>query len=144
MTNNSNTSKSIEILIVEDNPGDVHLFLNEFKEIEVLANFNIVTNGIDAFKFLYHEDNFIDAPKPDLLVLDLHIPKIDGTEILSQMCQDEDLWDIPVVIFSALAKSKLLLDKCKKIPNYIFIPKPENLEEYPAVIKKVEEFLSTI
>jgi CheY-like chemotaxis protein len=131
-------------LIVEDNPGDVSLFLNEFREIELLANFNIVTNGMDALKFLYHEDEFMDAPKPDLLVLDLHLPKIDGKEILTQMCKEEDLWDIPVVIFSALANGKVAPDNCTKIPNHIFIPKPDNLEEYPNVIKTVEKFLASL
>lgn len=144
MTDENFNSEPIEILVVEDNPGDVRLFLNEFKEIEVLANFHIVTNGLDAMKFLHHEGAFADAPQPDLLVLDLNLPKINGTEILNEMCREKHLWDIPVVIFSALSTEKLALENCLKIPSHIFIPKPNNLEEYPNVIKTVEKFLTNL
>lgn len=144
MNNKNDISKPIEILVVEDNPGDVRLFLNQFEEIELLANFHILTNGIDALKFLHQEGEYADAQKPDLLVLDLDLPKINGKEILMEMNDDPQLNNIPVVIFSALTYEKYFLEKCKKIPHHIFIQKPYSLEEYQEVVKTVEKFWNNL
>lgn len=134
------TENPVEILVVEDNPGDVCLFLNEFRDIILPSNFHVLTNGVEALKFLNQVGKYADRPKPDLMVLDLDLPKVTGMEILREMSEDLNLNDIPVVIFSALKHEKEFLDNCKKIPNHIFIPKPYNLEDYQDVIKSVGEF----
>jgi len=133
--------KSIEILVVEDNPGDVKLFLTRFKkEFKFIANFHVQTNGMDAMEFLNKVGKYNDVPKPDLLVLDLMLPKKDGIAILSEMSKDNDLENIPVVIFTSLTGQKDILRNCSNI-KHIVISKPDSLDGYNEVIKTVENFL---
>ncbi len=132
--------ESMEILVVEDNPGDVKLFLTKFKEFKFIANFHVQTNGIEAMDFLNKEGKYSDVPKPDLLVLDLMLPKKDGITVLSEMSKDKDLNDIPVVIFTSLTGQKDILRNCRNI-KHITISKPDSLEGYNDVIKTVENFL---
>ena len=139
----NDTNKPIEILVVEDNPGDVKLFLEKFKEFKVLANYHVVTNGVEALKFLFKEDKYNNAPKPDLLVLDLYLPKKSGLEVLSEMAEDKDLMNVPVVIFTSSGNRKDILENCKNI-HCIFINKPENLDDYDVVIKTLEKFWISI
>jgi len=132
------TDISVQILVVEDNPGDVKLFLNEFKEINFLAEFHVVTNGVEALQFLYKEDKYVNMPRPDLLVLDLYLPKKDGIEVLSEMSKDKHLIDIPVVIFSSSEQTDIL-ENCQRL-QHIFINKPKKLEDYKNILKTVENF----
>lgn len=129
----------VEILVVEDNPGDVLLFLENFKEIKMSSNFHVQTNGLDAMKFLRREGKYANTPKPDLLVLDLYLPIMDGSEVLSEMDADKNLSDIPVVIFSTSPYQKSNLKNYNNI-EYIYLTKPKDLEEYKEVVKQVEKF----
>ncbi len=131
----------MEILVVEDNPGDVKLFLTKFKEFKYIANFNIQTNGIGAMEYLNKEGKYSDVPKPDLIVLDLMLPKKNGITVLSEMSKDKNLKNIPVVIFTSLTGQKDILKNCSNI-KHIIISKPDSLEGYNEVIKTVENFLS--
>ncbi|MGP8023882.1 MAG: response regulator [Methanobacterium sp.] len=79
------------MLVVEDNFGDVRLFLNEFKELSIFTEFQVVTNGVEDLQFLQQKNDYNDVPKPDLLVLDLYLPKKDGIEVLSKMSKDQHL-----------------------------------------------------
>ncbi|MGP8190060.1 MAG: response regulator [Methanobacterium sp.] len=81
----------VKILVVEDNFGDVRLFLNEFKELSIFTEFQVVTNGVEDLQFLQQKNDYNDVPKPDLLVLDLYLPKKDGIEVLSKMSKDQHL-----------------------------------------------------
>ncbi len=131
--------KPIEILVVEDNPGDVKLFLTKFKEFKFIANYHIQTNGIDAMEFLNKEGKYNDVPKPDLLVLDIMLPRKDGITILAEMNKNKDLNDIPVVIFTSLTGQNDILENCPNI-KCISISKPDSIEGYNEVIKKIENF----
>lgn len=130
----------VEVLLVEDNPGDVRLFLEEFKDIDESPNIHVVTNGEEGLKFLHREEEYVNAPKPNLLVLDVYLPIKSGFEILAEMGNDKELSEIPVVVFSSSPIEKDDIENIDKIPNLIFLSKPNNLKEYDDVINIVGEF----
>ena len=140
MTTKNYKNKPLEILVVEDNPGDVKLFLNEFKEFEFIANFHVQTNGEEALKFLHKEGKYDSEPHPDLIVLDLKLPIKSGIEVLTDISEHRNLRETPVVIFSSLPLEKQIVKNCERIPYYIFIPKPADLDGYAEVVKTVEKF----
>ena len=96
-------SRAIEILLVEDNPGDARLTLEAFKEGKVINNLSVVTNGVDALAYLRHEGPYADASAPDVVLLDLNLPKMDGREVLAAIKDDENLKAIPVVVLTTSA-----------------------------------------
>jgi two-component system, chemotaxis family, response regulator Rcp1 len=130
--------RPVEVLLIEDNPGDVRLFLEEVKEMDAPSNIHVVDNGIDALKFLKREKEYIKAPKPDLIVLDMYIPLKSGFDVLTEMGNDRELSELPIVIFSSVPIDR---DSIENINNFIVLSKPDNLERFDNVINKVEEFL---
>lgn len=105
--------KTVEILLVEDNPGDVLLMEEALQEGKMLNNLHVVTNGDEALDYLYREGEYKDAPRPDLIMLDLNLPKKDGREVLAEIKNDPALMSIPVVVITTskseedIAKSSL-------------------------------------
>lgn len=116
MTTQNNSEMPTEILVVEDNPGDVRLFLTQIKVIATESNFHVQKNGEEALKFLHQKGEYANATRPDLIVLDLQLPKKSGMEILTEIGKDESLSEIPVVIFSSLPSQKEILENCERIP----------------------------
>jgi CheY-like chemotaxis protein len=96
--------ESIEVLLVEDDPGDVVLIQEAFEDNKVRNRLHCVSDGVDALRFLRRQDEFADAPRPDLILLDLNLPRKDGREVLAEVKTDEQLQQIPVVV---LTTSKL-------------------------------------
>ena len=92
--------KFVEILLVEDNPGDVRLTMEVLRESKIRNNVNIVGDGAEALAFLYQSGNYADAPRPDLILLDLNLPKKDGREVLEEIKEDPELKRIPVVVLT--------------------------------------------
>ncbi len=131
----------IEVLLVEDNPGDVRLFLEEFKDIEISSNIHVVKDGLEALKFLHGEGEYLNMPKPDLLVLDIYLPIKSGFEILAEIGKDEELNEIPVVVFSSSEIDKDHIENIKNIHDIIFLNKPSELTDYDDIINEVEKFL---
>jgi chemotaxis family two-component system response regulator Rcp1 len=135
--------KPIEILMVEDNPGDVRLTVEAFKETKVHNNLNVVGDGTEALSFLRREGQYIDAPRPDLILLDLNLPKKDGREVLEEIKADQDLKRIPVVILTTSQAEEDIL-KTYNLHANCYITKPVDLDQFIKVVKSIEVFWLTI
>ena len=131
--------KPIEILLVEDNPGDVRLTKEALKDAKIANNLNLAKDGAEAISFLRREGEYIGSVRPDLILMDLNLPKKNGLEVLKEIKCDPDLRRIPVVILSV---SKLEEDIIKTYDNYAncYIIKPVDLNKFLEVIKSIEDF----
>lgn len=132
-------SKHVEILMVEDNPADVRLTMEAFRDAKVLNNLNVVADGEEAMAFLRHEGKYADAPRPDLILLDLNLPKKDGREVLEDIKQDPSLKRIPVVILTTSEDEKDIL-KAYDLHVNAYITKPVDLDQFIKVVEAVEDF----
>jgi chemotaxis family two-component system response regulator Rcp1 len=133
----------IEILLVEDNPGDVRLTVEALKDAKVHNNLHVAEDGVEAMVFLRREGKYADAPRPDLILLDLNLPKKDGREVLAEIKGDPDLRRIPVVILTISQDEEDILRSYNLHAN-CYITKPVNLGQFLKVVKSVEEFWFTI
>ncbi len=137
------TGKAIEILLVEDNPGDVRLTLEAFKEGGMSNNLHVVKDGVEAIAFLRREEGYADVVRPDLILLDLNLPKKDGREVLIEIKADEELKQIPVVILTTSNADEDIL-RAYNLHANCYIAKPLDLAQFITVIKCIEDFWLTI
>ena len=135
--------KIIDILIVEDNPGDARLAQEALKESKIKNQLHIVNDGMEATDFLFKRNNYKDAPSPDLIILDLNLPKKDGREVLAEIKADENLKRIPVVILT-ISKAEEDIMKSYDLHANCFITKPLDLNKFLEVVKSIEDFWLTI
>jgi chemotaxis family two-component system response regulator Rcp1 len=133
----------IDILLVEDNPGDVRLTQEALTDGKVYHNLHVVEDGVEAMAFLRREGEYADAPRPDLILLDLNLPRKDGREVLEEIKADEGLRRIPVVILTTSEADQDILQTYDNHAN-CFITKPVDLEQFISVVKYVEGFWLTI
>ncbi|MBM4295894.1 MAG: response regulator [Deltaproteobacteria bacterium] len=135
--------KSIQVLMVEDNPEDVDLTREALKDAKVVCDLLVVNNGVDALKFLRREGEFTDALRPDIILLDLNLPKKDGREVLAEIKADENLRRIPVVV---LTTSHAEEDILRAYNNHVncYITKPVDFEQFIKVVKSIEDFWFTV
>lgn len=135
--------KPVEILLIEDNQGDVRLTFEAFKESKIINNLNVVYDGVEAMAYLRNEGQFRDKPRPELILLDLNLPMKDGREVLAELKKDEDLRRIPVVI---LTTSEAEEDIFKTYDLYAncYITKPVDMEQFIKVVKNISEFWFSI
>ena len=135
--------KAIEILYVEDNPGDVRLTQEALKSNKMSNNLHVVVDGVDALAFLRKEGKYADAPRPDLILLDLNLPKKDGREVLTEIKEDEEFKRIPVVILTTSQDEE---DVIKAYNNYAncYITKPVSFDDFVKVVRTIESFWLTI
>lgn len=141
--NVSDRGKPIEILVVEDNPGDARLMLEAFKEGKVCNNLTIVEDGVEAMTFLRKEGKYKNVLRPDLIFLDLNLPKKDGREVLKEIKLDENLRRIPVVVLTTSEAEEDIM----KTYNYhanCYITKPVDLDKFIKVMKAIDDFWLTI
>ncbi len=131
--------KPIEILLVEDNPGDVRLTLEVFKESKMHNNLSSVGDGVEALAFLRREGKYIQSPRPDLILLDLNLPKKDGREVLAEIKEDPDLRRIPVVVLTTSQAEQDVLRSYNLHAN-CYISKPIDLEQFITVVRSIEDF----
>ncbi|MBU0710607.1 response regulator [bacterium] len=134
---------SIEILLVEDNPGDVRLLREGLKEGKVRNRLNVVGDGVEAMLFLRREGEYIDAPRPDLILLDLNPPKKNGRQVLEEIKADSNLRRIPVVILTT-SKAEADIIKTYDLHANCYIVKPVNLERFIEIVQTIENFWMTI
>jgi CheY-like chemotaxis protein len=133
----------VEILLVEDNPGDVRLTLEALKDGKVLNHLSVVGDGVEAIAFLHQEGAYANAPSPDLIFLDLNLPKKDGREVLQEIKNDESLKHIPVVVLTT-SNADMDILRTYELHANCYITKPVDFEQFTKVIKSIEDFWLTI
>ena len=136
-------SRPVEVLLVEDSPGDVRLTQEALKGAKVLNTLHVVDDGEDALSFLRKEGPFAGAPRPDLILLDLNLPRRDGREVLAVIKADEDLRRIPVVVLTTSQAEEDIL-KSYALNANCYITKPVNFDQFLKVVKSIEDFWLTI
>lgn len=134
---------SIEILLVEDNPGDIRLTQEAMKDARVANNLHVVKNGEDAMDFLLQRGTYLDAPRPDIILLDLNLPCKDGMEVLVEIKQLERLMNIPVVILTSSDSEQDILGAYQQHAN-CYITKPLDFGKFSEVVRLIEGFWFTI
>lgn len=135
--------RPVEILLVEDNPGDVRLTVEAFKEGKIRNHLSVVRDGVDALAFLRHEGPFADAPRPDLILLDLNLPKKSGRDVLAEINEEEDLKQIPVVVLTTSNAEKDILGT-RALNASCYINKPVDFTQFVTVVKIIEDFWFTV
>lgn len=133
----------VEILLVEDNPGDVRLTREALKEGKVRNNLNVVQDGAMAVDYLFKRGPYVNAVRPDLILLDLNLPKKDGREVLSEIKADASLKHIPVVVLTT-SKADEDIIKAYDLNVNCYISKPIDLSQFLNVVKAIEDFWLTI
>lgn len=129
----------IEILLVEDNPGDVRLTREALRDAKVLNHVNVAADGVEALAFLRQHVGYRQCPRPDLIFLDLNLPKKDGREVLEEIKQDEGLRHIPVVILTTSQAEQDVLESYRLRAN-AYVTKPVDLDQFLKVVKSIEQF----
>jgi two-component system, chemotaxis family, response regulator Rcp1 len=131
--------RPIEVLLVEDNPGDIRLTKEALKEAKVLNTLTVVQDGVEALTCLRRQGQYANAKRPDLILLDLNLPKKDGREVLAEIKNDEALKFIPVVILTTSQDEQDVL-KSYGLHANCYITKPVELEQFISVVKAIEDF----
>lgn len=134
---------SIEILLVEDNEGDARLAKEALRDSKIRNRIHHVTDGVEATDFLRKKGKYKNVPRPDLILLDLNLPRKDGRELLAEIKEDDDLKRIPVVILT-VSKSEEDIFRTYNLHANCYISKPIDLSEFMKVVKSIEEFWLTI
>ena len=137
------SGRPIEILMVEDNPGDVRLTIEGLREGKVRNNLHVAKDGVEALAFLRHEAGYEDAVRPDLILLDLNLPRMDGRQVLSEIKADPQLKTIPVVVLTTSRAEQDVLHSYQLQAN-CYITKPVDLEQFITVVRSIEDFWLTI
>jgi CheY-like chemotaxis protein len=129
----------IEVLLVEDDPGDVLMTREAFADNKVQNNLSVVTDGVEALAFLRKEGKYADAPHPDLILLDLNLPKKDGREVLAEIKADPKLAHIPVVVLTTSGAHEDILGSYRLHAN-AYVTKPVDFEQFITVVRQIDEF----
>lgn len=135
--------RPVEILLVEDNPGDVRLTREALKDVKLSNNLHWVPDGMEAMAFLRRWGQYTDAPRPDLILLDLNLPRKDGRQVLAEVKADEDLRRIPVVILTTSSSDEDIIRSYNLHANS-YVTKPVDLDQFVRVVKSIEDFWLTI
>ncbi len=135
-------NRPVNILLIEDNPGDVRLTQEAFKEGQLTLNLSVVMDGVEALEFLKRQGNYADATIPDLILLDLNLPKKDGREVLEEIKIDDDLKRIPVVVLTTSNAEQDILRSYNLHAN-CYINKPVDFDHFFKVIQQIEQFWLT-
>jgi two-component system, chemotaxis family, response regulator Rcp1 len=143
MNNGRTVSRPIEVLLVEDNPGDVRLTREALKEGKVHNNLAVVENGVEALAYLRREGRYADSIRPDLILLDLNLPRKDGREVLEEIKADASLRNIPVVVLTSSEAEQDIL-RAYALHANCYITKPVDLDQFVKVVKSIEDFWFTI
>jgi len=143
MQSSSGYASPIEILLVEDNPGDANLTKKALADSKVHNNMYVAEDGEEALAFLRQEGDFSDARRPDLILLDLNLPKTSGHEVLQEIKDDETLSTIPVVVLSSSSAEEDII-KTYKLHASCYVSKPVDLTQFMKVVKSIDDFWFSI
>ena len=133
----------IDVLLVEDDPGDVLLIREAFEDNKVHNRLHVVSDGVEAIDFLRKQGENGEAPTPDLILLDLNLPRMDGREVLAEIKADEDLRQIPVVVLTTSKAEEDVLRSYKLHAN-AYVTKPVDFERFIEVVRQIDEFFVTV
>ena len=136
-------NRNIEILLVEDNPGDVNLTRIALADREINVNLSVVVDGVEAMNFLHRQGRYPDAIHPDLILLDWNLPRKDGREVLSEIKADDRLQRIPVVVLTTSQSEEDIL-KAYDLRANCYITKPLDFQQFVKIIQSIEDFWFTI
>lgn len=139
----SSSLRTIEILLVEDNPGDVRLTTEVLKDAKLCNCISVVSDGVEAMEFLNRQGVYGEAKRPDLILLDLNLPRKDGREVLEEIKADPNLKYIPVVILTTSNAEQDII-KSYSLHANCYITKPVDLEQFSKVVSSIEEFWFSI
>jgi CheY-like chemotaxis protein len=135
--------RPVEILLVEDNPGDVRLTVEALREGKVRNHLSVATDGVEALAYVRREGKYANAVRPDLILLDLNLPRKDGRQVLAEIKADVDLKTIPVVILTTSKADEDILHSYDLHAN-CYVTKPVDLDQFITVVKSIEDFWLTI
>jgi CheY-like chemotaxis protein len=135
-------AKLLEVLLVEDSPGDVRLTQEAFRDANSSIRLHVAADGVEAMVFLRHEGPHVDAPRPDIILLDLNLPKMDGREVLAHIKEDENLKTIPIVILTTSEAEADIL-KSYQLRANCYLSKPVQLDEFERLVKSINDFWLT-
>lgn len=138
-----NKMRLVEILLIEDNPGDVRLTKEAFKEGKLINNLHVVEDGIEALAYLRKQGKFKNEPQPDLILLDLNLPKKDGRELLAEIKEDQHFKHIPVVILTTSRAEADIIESYESHAN-CYITKPVDMNQFIKIVKSIEFFWFSI
>lgn len=133
----------IEVLLVEDDPGDILMTKEAFAEHKLRNNLNVVADGSEALEYLRREGQYADAPRPDLVLLDLNLPRLDGREVLEEIKKDESLCQIPVVVLTTSQADEDVLRSYRLHAN-AYVTKPVDFDRFIAVVRQIDEFFVSV
>lgn len=133
----------IHVLLVEDDPGDVLITKEAFAENKVRNHLSVVNDGVKALQFLRREEDYAGAPRPDLILLDLNLPRMDGHEVLAEIKSDADLQRIPVVILTTSDAEEDVLRSYDLHAN-AYVTKPVDFERFLGVVRHIDDFFVTV
>jgi CheY-like chemotaxis protein len=133
----------IEVLLVEDDPGDVLMTREAFQEHKVRNNLTVVSDGEDALAYVRREGDYANAARPDLILLDLNLPRRDGREVLAELKADPELREIPVVVLTTSAADADILASYRLHAN-AYVTKPVDFERFISVVKQIDEFFVSL
>ena len=133
------TTKPLEILLVEDNKGDIGLITEFFSDAKVITNIHIAEDGEEAIHFLCDKDQFLGSPLPNIILLDWNLPKKDGSEVLKEIKENNNLKNIPVIILTTSSAEKDMVRAYDRHAN-AYIVKPLDFDEFMKVIDSIQDF----
>ncbi len=140
---NDRAGLMINVLLIEDDPGDVLITREAFAENKVRNQLSVVSDGVNALAFLRREDGYADAPRPDLILLDLNLPRMDGHEVLEKIKSDADLQRIPVVVLTTSDAEEDVLRSYDLHAN-AYVTKPVDFERFLGVVRQIDEFFVSV
>jgi len=139
----TSSGRPVNILLVEDNPGDVRLTIEALRDGKVRNNLSVVGDGVEALRFLRREGRHTEAVRPDLILLDLNLPKMDGREVLAAIKSDDELKSIPVVVLTTSQADQDILRSYALHAN-CYVTKPVDLDQFIGVVRSIENFWFSI
>ncbi|NGM14554.1 response regulator [Verrucosispora sp. WMMA2044] len=143
MTAPADGNSPIEVLLVEDDPGDVLMTQEAFEEHKLRNRLNVVSDGAEALAYLRREGQYADAELPDLILLDLNLPRRDGREVLEEIKRDEQLRRIPVVVLTTSQADEDILRSYQLHAN-AYVTKPVDFEQFISVVRQIDEFFVSV
>jgi chemotaxis family two-component system response regulator Rcp1 len=132
----------IEVLLVEDSPGDVRLTQEAFRDANVSIHLHVTTDGVEAMEFLRHEGAYVTSPRPDFILLDLNLPRMDGREVLAHIKADDSLKTIPTVILTT-SEAEADIMKSYQLSANCYLSKPVQLDAFEALVRSINDFWLT-